>query len=534
MSVSGDFLANITDTALPGDGIPQNVNPMAELGITGLRRFSGYVDEEFLPQLRGRKAVQVYKEMADNDPIVGALLFAIDRLVRQVEWRVEPASGSAEAKAAAQFVEECMEDMSHTWDDFIAEVATMNTYGWSWHEIVYKRRVGMWETDPKKRSKFSDNKIGWRKMPIRAQETWLRWVFDESGGVKALVQLAPPHYKLVVIPIEKSLLFRTTVTKNNPEGRSLLRNAYRPWYMKKRLEEIEGIGVERDLAGLPVAKVPASYLNAKPGSDQAKMVDAFRKMVRSVRRDEQEGIILPQAFDQDSNQPLFGFELLTSGGGRTFNTHQIIERYEQRILMSVLADFIMVGHTGTGSYALHTDKTGLFRASMNSITRSIANTLNRHAIPRLFAVNGWKTNELPKFVPGDIDPPDLNQLATFMSSMNASGVNWFPDEELEKFLRNAARLPKMGTDEEKVKEEMTRQSLIIQQAKQQLEAIQLQQQAQQGMISTQSQEMNLEQQKTNMEQQAQSAPLDQEQKATTVEQQKVALEQQKKGEVPKK
>ena len=485
MSVSGDFLANLTDTALPGDGVPKNFNPMAELGTTGLRRFSGYVDEEFLPQLRGRKAVQVYREMSDNDPIVGALLFAIDRLVRQVQWRVEPASSTPEAKAAAQFVEECMDDMSHTWDDFIAEVATMNIYGWSWHEIVYKRRLGMWQKDGKNRSRYSDGKIGWRKLPIRSQETWLRWVFDESGGVKAMVQLAPPIYKLTVIPIEKSLLFRTTVTKNNPEGRSMLRNAYRPWYMKKRIEEIEGIGVERDLAGLPVAKIPASYLNAKAGSDQQKMVEAFRKMVRSVRRDEQEGIILPQAFDQDTNQPLFGFELLTSGGGRTFNTSQIIERYEQRILMSVLADFIMVGHSGTGSYALHTDKTGLFRASMNSITRSIANTLNRHAIPKLFAVNGWKTEDLPRFVPGEIDPPDLAQLANFMNSMSAAGVNWFPDDELEKFLRNAARLPEMGAEAEKVKEDMTRQNLIVQAAQQRLQAINVRAQAEQGMQSIQ-------------------------------------------------
>lgn len=540
MSVSGDFLANLTDTALPGDGVPTSYSPMAELGSTGLRRFSGYVDEEFLPQLRGRKAVQIYREMADNDPIVGALLFAIDRLVRQVEWRVEPASGTPEAKKAAQFVEECMNDMSHTWDEFVAEVATMNIYGWSWHEIVYKKRIGPWESDSKKRSKYTDGRIGWRKIPIRSQETWLRWVFDESGGVKAMVQLAPPTYKLTVIPIEKSLLFRTTTTKNNPEGRSLLRNAYRPWYMKKRLEEIEGIGVERDLAGLPIAKIPASYLNAKAGSDQQKMVEAFRKMVRSVRRDEQEGIILPQAFDPDTNQPLFGFELLTSGGGRTFNTNEIINRYEQRMLMSVLADFIMVGHSGTGSYALHTDKTGLFRASMNSITRSIANTLNSHAIPRLFAINGWKTDELPKFVPGDIDPPDLNQLSSFMNSMSAAGVNWFPDEELEKFLRTAARLPEMGEEAEGVKEQMTRQSLIIQMAQQKLQAIQLEQQAAQGAMSMQQQEMQTQTQQMNMEQQAQqmqSAPEQQasqsakedENHALQTEKQKLEIEAQKKA-----
>ena len=63
------------------------------------------------------------------------------------------------------------------------------------------------------------------------------------------MQLAPPSYKQVVIPMEKCLLFRTQTHKNNPEGRSILRNAYRSWYFKKRIEEIEGVGIERDLAG---------------------------------------------------------------------------------------------------------------------------------------------------------------------------------------------------------------------------------------------------------------------------------------------
>ncbi|WP_155274431.1 hypothetical protein [Piscirickettsia salmonis] len=45
-------------------------------------------------------------------------------------------------------------------------------------------------------------------------------------------------------------MFRTTSRKGNPEGRSILRNAYQPWYYKKNLESIESIGIERNLVGL--------------------------------------------------------------------------------------------------------------------------------------------------------------------------------------------------------------------------------------------------------------------------------------------
>lgn len=488
-----------TDGLIAGmDEVPKNVSPMIELGATGLKRTSGYINEEFLPQLKGRKAVQIYREMSDNDPVVGALLFSVDRLLREIDWRVEPASSKPEDKQAAEFIEQCMEDMSSTWDDVISEILTMLPFGWSWHEVVYKKRLGPWEKNPQHRSKFTDGKIGWRKMPIRAQETLMRWVFDDSGGIKALIQMAPPAYKMVTIPIEKSLLFRVSTAKGNPEGRSFLRNAYRPWYMKKRLEELEGIGAERDLAGLPMARVPSDYLSAAKGTDKEKMVQAFRSMVRSVRRNEQEGIIVPRMMDPDTKTDMFDFSLLGGGGTRQFDINGIIRRYEERILMTVLADFILVGHQSVGSYSLHTDKSGLFRSGIQSVANSIADVFNRYAIPRLFEVNGWKVDELPQLVAGDIDPPDLTQLSSFMGQLQSAGIQWFPDPELEKFLREAARLPKLDETSEEVKETESRQAAIMRLAQQRLEMIGISQQAEQGAMGLEQTKMGMAQQEQQM------------------------------------
>lgn len=468
-------------------------NPLTELGVTGIKRAAGIIDEEFLPALRGRKAVQVFREMSLNDPMVGALLFTITQLLRQVTWRVEGADSSPESTKAADFVESCMEDMSHTWDDMITEVLSCMTYGWSWHEVVYKRRVGPYENDPAKRSKYTDGLIGWRKIPIRAQETMLRWVFDEKGGIKAMVQLAPPQYQTTLIPIEKSLLFRFTQAKGNPEGVSLLRTAYRPWFFKKRLEEFEAIGVERDLAGLPVARVPADYMKAIPNSEQGRVFAAFKKLVSNVRRDEHEGLVLPSQFDRDTKQQMFEFELMSAGGSRQFDTNAIIQRYEQRILMTVLADFIMVGHEGNGSYALHVDKTGIFRAALNSIAQMIADVFNRYAIPPLFKVNGWQLPELPKIVPNNVDPPDLTQLSQFMTAMGNLGMEWFPDPQLEAFLRETAHLPELPDDMMELRQAMATQHAVAGYAASQMELLGAQQKAQmtaQGYSPEQAQMMS--------------------------------------------
>jgi hypothetical protein len=417
-----------------------------ELGSTGLNRWAGQVEEEFLPQLKGRRAVQVYREMRDNDPVVGAVVFAVDMLLRQISWRTEPASQDWEDLKAEQLLKDCMEDMSHTWEDLVSEILSMLTFGWSWHEVVYKRRLGD-VRNPQFRSKFNDGLIGWRKMPIRSQDTLVDWIFDDDGGVQALKQQAPPDMETHVIPISKSLLFRTNIHKNNPEGRSILRNAYRPWYFKKRMEEVEGIGIERDLAGLPVAWVPAEMLSPLADEADQQVVAMFKKMVRNVRRDEQEGLVLPLEYDPETKQPLYKFELLNSGGTRAINIDGAITRYEQRIAMTILADFILLGHEQTGSYALSVNKTGIFRTALNSWAQAIAEVFNRHEIPRLFALNGWThLKDFPKIVPGEVDPPDLSELGQFITQVSGSGMTLFPDPDLEDFIRQVAKLPEKSED----------------------------------------------------------------------------------------
>ena len=86
-----------------------------EIGRIGQRRYGGTIYEEFLHELRGTRGIEVYREMSENDDVVGAILFAIEMLVRQCDWNVEPGGDTAKDKEAAEFVESCMHDMQDTW-----------------------------------------------------------------------------------------------------------------------------------------------------------------------------------------------------------------------------------------------------------------------------------------------------------------------------------------------------------------------------------------------------------------------------------
>lgn len=419
-----------------------------EIGRIGQYRYgpagSGSIFfEEFLPELRGIKGVQAYTEMADNDATIGAILYAIEMLERNVEFHVEPGGDTAKDKEAAEFVESCMDDMERTWADTLSEILSFQTYGWSWHEIVYKRRVGK-TSSPITNSKYDDGLIGWRKLPIRAQDTLYGWEYkDDTDDLIGMTQMPAPKFDRITIPIEKSLHFRTRSRKDNPEGRSILRTAYRAYYFKKRLEEIEGYGMERDLAGFPVLYGPDGMDLWNP--EDPEMAEALARaeyIVSSIRRDAREGLVLP------GGETGWKLELVSSGSRRQFDTNAIIDRYDKRIATSVLADFVLMGQQQVGSFALADSKTRIFALAVGTYLDVICEVFNNQAIPRLIDLNGdhFKgITDYPKMKHGDIDERDLQQFATYIKEMVGVGV-LVPDEELEAEIRRIGRLPeKMET-----------------------------------------------------------------------------------------
>lgn len=413
-------------------------NAFGEIGVSGVLRTRGvgYVYEEWLLDLGTYRGKQIYREMRDNDAVIGALFFALEMILRKAEWHVEQADGDKSGKYA-QFVEECMQDMSHTWEDFIAECVNMFAFGYSLFETVYKRRLG---PNGKSTSKYKDGLIGWRKHAPRAQESILYWTWDDEGGLQGAVQLAAPDYHTVPIPIEKLLLFRTTSIKNNPEGRSLLRNCYRTWFFKRRIEEIEGIGIERDLCGIPVLYCTAEALEAMGGQAEA------IKLVTNIRVDDQAGVVLPLAYDEKGN-PLVKLELMKAAGAKQTDAGATIGRYNSDMLNTVLAGFVQFGQGPTGSRALHMSATEIFSLAITSYMDGVAGVMNRIAIPRLMKLNKFPQELSPRIVPGEIGVRDLEELSSFVQQLSQSGFTFF-DQPTQDYLRKVARLPATPKDDE--------------------------------------------------------------------------------------
>lgn len=418
-------------------GTPESYAHFAEMGTSGLTRWGQFVSEEFLPQLQYPRAASVFKEMADNDPTIGAVLYMSEQLIKKAGWSVDPASDKPADVKAAQFLQECMDDMSMSWDNTISEILSMFTYGFSFHEIVYKVRKGPKEKNSAYRSKYTDGRIGWARLPSRSQHTLYGWDFQDNGDIKTFIQHAPPSYGQVTIPLSKGLLFRTKVAKDNPEGRSLLRNAYRPWYFKKRIEEIEGIGIERDLAGLPMVTPPEGVDIWDPMNPDAVRVKGIAEnLVRNVRRDRAEGVVLPFGWE---------FELLSTGGTRQFDTNAIINRYDNRMAITMLADIVMMGGDKVGSFALGEVKKSLLAASLEAQIQNIADVLNKFAVPKLFEFNYFAgITDLPKIRSGEVETPDIKELAFLLRS---AGLQVAKDLPLMNLVRRLISLDPMDQEQ---------------------------------------------------------------------------------------
>lgn len=434
--------------------------PSPELGYTGLQSRNGMVTEEFLPELKGRKANQVYKQMSMNDPTVGAILFAIENTIRGVNWDVK-AADHPEGEQSAEFFKTVMGDMEKPWSEVINDILSFISYGHSITEPVFKRRMGRNNPDKRFRSRHTDGMWGWRRLPSRSQCSVKEWVFQGDrvnqgpGGtvtvtrgpnsnvndLKGMVQRNPNTLKDKYIPRERFLLFRTNSQLDNPEGKSLLRTAYRPWFFKTRLEEIEAIGIERDLNGLPTFWVPHHYLSQDATPDQRAAIDSIKKIGNSIRNNQQGCIVFPQFFDENGNK-MFDIQLLGNGqgGGKAVATDTIIHRYSSQIAQTVLADFILMGQQSVGSFALSENKVKLFYSAISAYLDSIADVFNKEAIPKLWALNGFDPESMPELIYGQIERHSLQELGEYFGKLiSEEGLQ--VDESLEGFLRDKADAP---------------------------------------------------------------------------------------------
>lgn len=436
---------------------------MGEIGTTGLAISDGEIKEQIKKELRWPKVIKTYKSMY-NDPLIYAALTLISNMISKVDWDVKaPHEATDEQLRKTQFIKQCMNDMDHSWESFIKEILSYNIYGFSVHEKVFRKRKR------ENGSKYDDNLIGWKKIAPRSQDTINEFKYSEDGrtllGVYQDLSMVEndDRYSFyfmngdkeaegLFIPRNKVLIFTYNSKRDNPQGESPLNSCWIPWKFKTTIEEQEAVGVTRDLGGMPVLGLHPKYMSPDATPEDQAIYEYYKRVMRNIHNNEQAGLIYPLMYNE-AGKKIIEFDLVSSAGGKQYDTNAIIKRYEDKILTALFADILKLGQDSHGSFSLAGEKTNIVNLNLTARLREIADVLNNDLIPQTFKLNGWDDTELPKFVFEDLDAEDLDEFSKLVQRIGSVGF-------LPKDAKTIASIMKRSSfDHHKDYEEMDKEQL---------------------------------------------------------------------------
>lgn len=266
--------------------------------------------------------------MRRSDAQVYATLTAMELPIRSTLWYIDAGETTDEAGeetitdqdyAIAAFVEDALfARMEITFDEFLRQALTMLTFGFSVFEKVYK---------------VEGDKIYIKKLSQRLARTVWQWKRSESGR-PGIVQFVPMNDEgkpaNIEIPAEKLLVFTFRKEGDNFEGVSVLRSAYKHWYVKDTLIKLDAVKHERQAIGIPVLSLPDIHTNED--EDEAELILA------NLRATEKSYVVLPGE--------KWKFEFANMGAGTTADVEKSMLFHNREISKNILAQFLELGASG--------------------------------------------------------------------------------------------------------------------------------------------------------------------------------------------
>ena len=399
---------------------------LGEVGALALRVFNGVTQDELRRELNWPNSITTYKQMSDHSAI-NAPLTLFSNIIAKATWVYKPPENATEEeKNQVKIINQMMGDMEHSWGDFIQDVLSSNVFGFCVNEKVYRKRYKA------NGSMYDDGIIGWKKLPIRVQESISKFIFSEDGndviGVQQNLSAINDIYNrfsrksnLINIPRSKFLLFRTGKHRGDPFGKSPLRDAYLAWRFLTQLEELEALGVAKDLNGIPVLRLPPQVLSADGSPENQDQRLYFENAIRNLQVGEQMGIILPALYDEQGKS-LYDIELLSTDGKKNFDLNKIKEYYRGLIFISLFADILLQGNTNTGSFALGSIKNSLSGAYAERLISNIAEVIQNDLIRQTYELNSWPTDRMGKLDFDNLDNTDIESLSKYLQRVASVGL----------------------------------------------------------------------------------------------------------------
>lgn len=396
-----------------------NAFPRAELGDSGTRLIHGIITEEYNPQLQGIQGIRVFEEMRKSDGTVRAAMLVCTLPIRRANWFVKEASDDPQDLKIAEFVRHALfdwiEDM--TWDDFMRESLLSLPFGVMLFEKVY----GTYEHE-------GTTFVTLTKLAPRLPKSIMQWeLVDGTFGIQQIRQ----DGVLAQIPGSKLLIFVNEREGDNWWGTSMIRPAYQHWYRKQKYYAIDSMAFERQGLGVPTITMPQGYTP----DDEKRAATALK----NLRADAKQYMILPPGYE---------FKFADMGGKTVRDPTLAVEHHNKQILQSVLAQFLELGATksGSGSRALSQDHSDLFLKSMEAVANTQRDAINRQLIKELVDLNFNDVKTYPVLNYEGITKTDIQAFGTAYAQLVTAGAIT-PTDSDQQMVRALMGLPERTEEE---------------------------------------------------------------------------------------
>ncbi len=235
------------------------------------------------------------------------------------------------------------------------------------------------------------------------------------------------------------LHFRHNPYGGNPQGDSPYLHCYNAWAEKKVAQKLQVLGLTKDLGGCFIPRVPSTLVEKamypEQYPDEYKEYLNLQSDVARLQNGESSMLMLLSDTDPVSGKYMYDLEIKgLDGGGRQFDTINLITEYNKAIYNTFGAAHLILGQNGQGSNALFNGADLTHSSYCRTVIDEIADVINSQLIPRLLAVNGIfpSPKDMPVFVPGDVIGISYDELGKFIQ--RTKSVNALTPELMKELL----------------------------------------------------------------------------------------------------
>jgi phage gp29-like protein len=376
--------------------------PVQSVSLLGALSPLGYA-EDTLP---GGEGIVTYRKM-QHDPQIKACLSTKKAAVLSRGWEISPASTSDSDVYVADFVRQCLTQMSGSVLDVLYDALDALALGISILELNWCLR--------------EDGKIGLSS--IKAKDPALFFFetdpFLNITAIKNLLTEAD-------LPVDKFVLYAFQPSYANPMGLSDLRAAWQPWFVKQQMLRWWAKYLEK--FGMPT--VAGSY-DAKAGYG-VKQQREFLSLLAGVHNES--ALVMPSDF---------GVKLLEATRSADSGFNDAIAYCDRSMAKSLLGQSLTSDSSDrNATYALGAVQANVLSFYLQKLQRDLEDTvMNEQVLKRLIGYNFPPGTPVPTFHLGRVDDDRLAATAQLMTALISGGVVSPEEPWIRSYLGLPARTP---------------------------------------------------------------------------------------------